>query len=320
MWKKFIVNLWANKNFGWRMARIVLLLCAGLAGYLMLFEDSFIYFPAKYPAGAWERDEPRAREGEIVARIEDVQLAGTDGVRLHAWYCTPHIGRGGALEPVETKTTLLFLHGNAGNISHRYEIVRDFVKLPVNVLIIDYRGYGKSEGSPSEQGLYTDARAAWDYLTTTRAVPASRIVIFGESLGGAVAIDLASKTNACALVVQSSFTSIADMAAELLPFVPSFMLRTKMDSLSKIASVSCPKLFIHSQSDEIVPYKLGRRLFDAAPAPKQFYEVKGAPHNLTFDLGGAAYYEALRSFINSSCLSEAQRREPATDFSPARSD
>jgi fermentation-respiration switch protein FrsA (DUF1100 family) len=308
MLKKFIVNLWANKNFGWRMARIVLLLGAGAAGYLMLFEDSFIYFPAKYPAGAWERAERRApREGEIVARVEDVELAAADGVRLHGWYCTPHVGRGGALEPVETKGTLLFLHGNAGNISHRYEIMEDFVKLPVNVLIIDYRGYGKSEGRPSEEGLYTDARAGWDYLTTTRKIPASQIVIFGESLGGAVAIDLATKTNACGLIVQSSFTSIADMAAELLPFVPSFMLRTKMDSLSKIKRVSCPKLFIHSQADEIILYKLGRRLFDAAHAPKQFYEVKGASHNLTFEIGGAAYYEAIRSFINTSCVSQVER-------------
>lgn len=283
------------------MARIVVLLCAGLAGYLMLFEDSFIYFPAKYPAGVWEREKLPAREGKIVAQVEDVQLTATDGVRLHGWYCTPHVGRGGALEPVETNRTLLFLHGNAGNISHRYEIIEDFVKLPVNVLIIDYRGYGKSEGSPSEQGLYADARAAWDYLTTARKIPASHIVIFGESLGGAVAVDLASKTSACGLVVQSSFTSIADMAAELLPFVPHFMLRTKMDSLSKIGNVSCPKLFIHSQADEIIPYQLGRRLFDAANAPKQFYEVKGASHNLTFEIGGAAYYDALRNFIDSSC-------------------
>jgi fermentation-respiration switch protein FrsA (DUF1100 family) len=301
MWKKFIVNLWANKNSGWRVARIVLLLAAGCAGYLMLFEDSFIYFPAKYPAGAWERKQPQAREGRIVARVEDVQLTAVDGVRLHGWYCTPQAGRGGTLEPVQTEATLLFLHGNAGNISHRYEIVEDFVKLPVNVLIIDYRGYGKSEGRPSERGLYADARAAWDYLTNVRGVLASRIVIFGESLGGAVAIDLASRTQACGLIVQSSFTSIADMAAELLPFVPRFMLRTKMDSLSKIEQVSSPKLFIHSQADEIVPYKLGRRLFDAAHAPKQFYEVKGASHNLTFELGGAAYYEALRGFISSAC-------------------
>ncbi|HLL73558.1 MAG TPA: alpha/beta hydrolase [Pyrinomonadaceae bacterium] len=305
--KKLLVNFWSNKNFGWRMARILALLGVGLAGYLMLFEDSFIYFPSKYPEGIWQRGESRAREGEIVAGVEDVQLTASDGVRLHGWFCTPQVVRGGGagaartLEPVKTRRTLLFLHGNAGNLSHRYDIIDELVKLPVNVFIIDYRGYGKSEGRPSEQGLYADARAAWDYLTTVRGIPPASIVLFGESLGGAVAIDLASKVQACGLIVQSSFTSIADMAAEVMPLAPRFLIRTKMDSLSKIAHVSCPKLFIHSEADDVIPYRLGRRLFDAAHAPKQFYEVKNAPHNLTFDIGGAAIYEALRSFINSSC-------------------
>ena len=308
MLKKFFVNFWASKNFGLRMARIVVLLCACLVGYVMLFEGSFIYFPSKYPAGVWEREKPRAREGEIVAHVEDVQLAAADGVRLHGWYCTPRVGRGGALEPVPAAHTLLFLHGNAGNISHRYEIIGDLVKLPVNVLIIDYRGYGKSEGRPSEEGLYADARAAWDYLTKTRGLAPRQIVIFGESLGGAVGVDLASKVEAGGLIVQSSFTSIADMAAEVLPFVPRFILRTKMDSLSKIGRVACPKLFIHSEADEIIPYRLGRRLFDAAAAPKQFYEVKGAPHNLTNTIGGAPYYEALRAFIESSSCAGARGR------------
>ncbi|HZH29161.1 MAG TPA: alpha/beta hydrolase [Pyrinomonadaceae bacterium] len=305
MLKRFVVNFWANKNFGWRMARICALLCACLVGYVMLFEDSFIYFPSKYPEGVWERAEPRAREGEVVARIEDVQLTAADGVRLHGWYATPRIGRaGGAFEAVEARATLIFLHGNAGNISHRYEIVGDLMRLPANVLIIDYRGYGKSEGRPTEAGLYADARAAWDYLTKTRAVPPSRIVIFGESLGGAVAIDLASKVEACGLIVQSSFTSIADMAGEVLPFVPGFVIRTKMDSLSKITGVSSPKLFIHSPADEIIPYRLGRRLFDAARPPKEFYEVKGASHNLMYEIGGAPYYEALRGFISGACNAE----------------
>jgi fermentation-respiration switch protein FrsA (DUF1100 family) len=142
----------------------------------------------------------------------------------------------------------------------------------------------------------------------TRGIPAGSIVIFGESLGGAVAIDLATKVNHCGgLIVQSSFTSIADMAAVVLPFVPSLIIRTKMDSLSKIGRVSWPKLFIHSQADEIIPYRLGRRLFDAAHDPKQFYEVKGASHNTTDVVGGAAYYEALRSFIYSSHASGSAR-------------
>ena len=304
MLKKFVVNFWANKNFGWRMARICVLLCACFVGYVMLFEDSFIYFPSKYPAGMWEHERPQAREGQIIAQIEDVQFAATDGVRLHGWYCTPHTGRGGGmLEPIQTDRTLLYLHGNAGNISHRSDIINELMKLPVNVFIIDYRGYGKSEGRPSEAGLYADARAAWDHLTTARGIPASSIRIFGESLGGAVAIDLVSKVQPCGLIIQSSFTSIADIAAEVLPFVPPFIIRTKMDSLSKIAQVSCPKLFIHSQADEIIPYRLGRSLFDAAGEPKQFYEVKGASHNTTDVVGGAAYYEALRGFIDSSCAS-----------------
>jgi fermentation-respiration switch protein FrsA (DUF1100 family) len=305
MLKRFVVNFWRSKDFGWRIARICVLLCACLLGYVMLFEDSFIYFPSKYPEGAWTLEPPRAREGQIVAQVEDVQLTAADGVRLHGWYCTPRIGRaGGALEPVEARATLLYLHGNGGNISHRYDFLEELVRLPVNVLIIDYRGYGKSEGRPSEEGLYMDARAAWEHLTTARGIPPARIVIFGKSLGGAVAIDLATKVEACGLIVQSSFTSVADMAREVLPFVPPFVIRTKMDSLSKIASVSCPKLFVHSQADEIVPYRLGRRLFDAARPPKQFYEVKGAPHNLTNTIGGAPYYEALRAFINASCNAE----------------
>ncbi|MFL6229240.1 MAG: alpha/beta hydrolase, partial [Pyrinomonadaceae bacterium] len=188
-----------------------------------------------------------------------------------------------------------------GNVTHRRDIIDLLVGLPVNVLIIDYRGYGKSEGVPSEEGLYEDARAAWDYLTNARGVRADRIVIYGESLGGAVAVDLASKVKPCGLVVQSSFTSIADMAAELMPLVPHFVIRTKMDSREKIARVSCPKLFVHSPADDVVPYKLGRRLFEAAPEPKRFYEIKGAPHNLTYEIGGAPYLNALEDFIDSNC-------------------
>ena len=299
--KRFFGNLWRNKNFGWRLARLTLLLYAGALVYLMWFESSFIYHPSKYPEGSWQTGEPRPREGEIAPRVEDVWLTSADGVRLHGWHCAPVVGRGGGPEPVKADRTLLFLHGNGGNLSHRYALIRELVKLPANVLIIDYRGYGRSEGAPSEQGLYRDARAAWEYLVNTRGVPADRVVVFGESLGGAVAIDLAARVRPCGLVAQSTFTSVADMAAGLFPFVPRFAIRTKMDSLGKIARVECPKLFIHSPADEIVPYEMGRRLFDAAREPKYFYEVKDASHNLTDTVGGAAYYDALRGFINSAC-------------------
>src|SRR6185369_17276293 len=139
--------------------------------------------------------------------------------------------------------------------------------------IIDYRGYGRSEGKPTEQGLYLDARAAWDYLTTERGVPSQRVIIFGKSLGGAPAIDLASHLEPGGLIVQSSFTSAADMAAVVMPLLPRVFLHTKMDSVTKISRVHCPKLFIHSRADEVVPFELGHRLYQVAPEPKLFYEV-----------------------------------------------
>jgi uncharacterized protein len=299
--KSFLVNLWGNAGAGWRLARVAALLAAVVPALIVVFESRFIYFPAKYPEGDWRAREPRAVEGRAAARVEDVWLTAADGVRLHAWHAAPVVGRAGALEPVETDRAVLYLHGNAGNISHRREIIESFSSLPANVLALDYRGYGRSEGTPSEEGLYRDARAAWDYLTGTRGVRPDRVVVYGESLGGAVAVDLAARVRPCALVVQSSFTSIADMAAEVMPFVPRFLVRTKMNSLEKIARVRAPVLVVHSPADEVVPYRLGRKLYDAAPGPKRFHEIKGAPHNLTHDIGGAAYLDALREFVDSAC-------------------
>ena len=150
-----------------------------------------------------------------------------------------------------------------------------------------------------------DARAAWDYLTTERKIPSGNIVIFGDSLGGAVAIELATKVAPAGLIVQSSFTSIKDMAAQVMPFLPTFILRTRMDSINKIAHVGAPKLFIHSPADEMVPYRLGRKLFDAAAEPKQFYEVQGASHNETDIIGGRAYFDAIGDFVR-DCAPKAR--------------
>ena len=262
-----------------------------------MFEDKLIYFPERYPAGLWDVSGIPAREGEIVPGIEDCHFTASDGVKLHGWLASPRRKKGGEFEPLPTEEVLLWFHGNAGNITSRFDMIRVLMQLPAQVFIIDYRGYGKSEGNPTEEGLYLDARAAWDYLTVGRGVPAGRIVIFGKSLGGAPAIDLASRVEPGGLIVQSSFTSLKDMAASILPFFPNFILRTKMDSRAKIASARCPKLFIHSPVDEVVPYKLGRDLFEAAPEPKRFYEVQGAPHNETYIVGGRAYLEALRGFL-----------------------
>lgn len=261
---------------------------------IMFFESSFIYFPSRYPEGEWS-----ISDNDTAFRIEDVYFRATDNVNLHGWYCAPlQRSESGAPEMV-----ILFLHGNAGNISHRRELVGGLMNASTNVFIIDYRGYGRSEGLPSEQGLYADARGAWNYLTVERNIGANRIVVMGESLGGAVAIQLATEVQPAGLIVQSSFTSIGDMAQRVIPFVPRFLLRTKMNSLERIARVECPKLFIHSRTDEIVPFEMGRRLFDAASEPKQFYIIERASHNETDIIGGAEYFDRINTFIQSCATS-----------------
>jgi fermentation-respiration switch protein FrsA (DUF1100 family) len=168
---------------------------------------------------------------------------------------------------------------------------------PTQVFIVDYRGYGRSEGRPSEEGLYTDARAAWRYLVEERGIAPARIVIFGKSLGGAVAVELATQVKPAGVILESSFTSVPDMAARHFPFVPKALIRTKMNSAGKIARIRAPKLHIHSPADEVVPYELGRELFDAAADPKRFHRVEGAGHNETYLVGGSGYFAAIRDFM-----------------------
>ncbi len=254
----------------------------------MLFEKSLIFFPAP--------DSLPIQTGGTVGgcRFTDHVFSTEDGVNLHGrWFRSDPPADA---DPAPRKV-VLFFHGNAGNLSGRTELMVRLAALGVEVLIIDYRGYGHSEGRPSEEGVYRDARAAWKFLILEHGIDADRVVVFGKSLGGAAAIDLASHVEPAGLIVQSSFTSVPDMAARHYPFVPAFALRTKMDSLSKISSIGCPKLFIHSTHDEIVPYKMGRRLFDAAGGPKTFFEVVGSGHNETLAVGGTSYLEAIRDFL-----------------------
>jgi fermentation-respiration switch protein FrsA (DUF1100 family) len=296
--KRFCKNLWSSRKPGWLSLRILLLLIIGLLALVMFLEDRFIYFPSKYPEGNWDVERLRAgRKGADAPKIEDVWMTAADGVRLHGWYCTPPETDQAASSTGSNQMTLLWFHGNAGNLTHRYPVIENLLEQRMAVFIIDYRGYGRSEGSPAEEGLYRDARAAWDYLARERGISPGRIVIFGDSLGGAVAIELATKIEPAGLIVQSSFTSIKDMASQVMPFLPTFILRTRMDSINKIAGVRCPKLFIHSSSDELVPYRFGLQLFDAASEPKRFYEVKGASHNETDLIGGRAYFDAIGDFV-----------------------
>jgi hypothetical protein len=217
---------------------------------------------------------------------EDVEFSTSDGVRLHGWYV-----------PGTRPETLLWFHGNAGNIGHRLDNLRllhDHVGTAI--FLFDYRGYGRSEGRPSERGLYEDARAALQHLVSRRGVSRENLIYFGRSLGSAVAIDLATETTPRGLILETPFVSIRAMARSL--FGPlAVVAPSGFDNLGKIQRLKSPKLFIHGDSDSLVPYTQGRELFEAALPPKAFFTIRGADHNDTYVVGGSNYFRRFREFV-----------------------
>lgn len=223
---------------------------------------------------------------------EDVSLVTADGEVINGWW----------IPAVEARATLLFLHGNAGNISHRLESIAIFNQLGLSVFIIDYRGYGKSSGRPSEQGTYLDAEAAWEYLLNEKGLKSDEIIVFGRSLGGAVATWLADRHTPAGLIIESSFTSIADIGKYYYPYLPTSLLaRIKYASIERIAHNKSPLLVIHSIDDEIIPYQHGKALFAQAATEspqvnKMFMDIRGG-HNEGFLLTGEKYSNGIDHFI-----------------------
>lgn len=233
---------------------------------------------------------------DLGMEFETVGLLTDDGLRLEAWY----------VPAPEARATVAFFHGNAGNISHRLETLRMFHELGLSVLIVDYRGYGRSQGRPDEAGTYRDATAVWRYLTETRAVPAGTIILFGRSLGGAVALELATRVRPGGLVLESTFTTATDLAGTVYWFLPVRLLsRYRYASIDRIGRVRCPVLVIHSRDDEIIPYSHGRRLYDAAREPKRFLELRGG-HNEGYALSHRAYLDGLRDFLDTIAVAGAR--------------
>jgi fermentation-respiration switch protein FrsA (DUF1100 family) len=238
---------------------------------------------------------------QLGLKYEDVYLTTSDRVKINGWFVpspSPRLrGEGSGEGP--TPLTILFLHGNAGNISHRFEKLEILRSLGVDTFIIDYRGYGRSEGKPNEQGTYRDAEAAYDYLTKTLNREPGTIIVYGESLGAAVAIDLAARVPVGGVIVEEAFTSVPDMAQGLFPFLPGirWFVRNRYDSLSKIAGIKAPLLAFHSPDDEVTPFVLGQRLFAAAREPKRFVELRGG-HNGAFVVSAETYRAALKSFFD----------------------
>jgi fermentation-respiration switch protein FrsA (DUF1100 family) len=273
-----------------------LLLTVG-AAYLALlllvyvFQSRLLYLPNIGGRGL------AATPADIGLAFEEVRFTARDEVVLHGWFVP---ARDGA--PV-----LLFCHGNGGNISHRLDSIRLFHDLGLNVFIFDYRGYGLSEGRPYEEGTYRDAEAAWNHLVARRGVNAQDIVVYGQSLGAAIAAQLARGRSAAALILEAPFVSIPEVASRHYWYLPvRWLSRFKYPTAAFVRDVHVPMLIIHSPQDEISPFEQGRAVFEQANEPKVFLEISG-DHNAGFLLSGARYTEGLRMFLRD----HAQRERAA---------
>jgi fermentation-respiration switch protein FrsA (DUF1100 family) len=253
---------------------------AVVVGLVFLIQERLVFFPQ---VGREITLTPKAYGLEY----ESLQIATGDGERLHAWWVPAAGARG----------TVLLFHGNAGNMSARLDYLLMFARLNYSTLIIDYRGYGQSTGSPSEAGTYLDAEATWRWLTATRGVRADDIVVFGESLGGGVASWLAARHPPRALILASTFTSVPDLGAEIYPFLPVRLIsRIGYDNRANLKAIRAPVLVAHSRGDDVIPFAHGQRLFETAGEPKAFIELAGG-HNDGFIFMREAWVQALARFL-----------------------
>ncbi len=255
--------------------------CVLLVVYVRFLEAVSLFMPTRKIA---------VTPSQAGLAFEDIYFSAEDHVRLNGWLVKSAVNSAMA-------ATILFFHGNAGNIGDRVEKIQNFYDLGVNVFIIDYRGYGKSQGKPTEQGMYRDALAAYDYLVSRKDILKDRIVVYGASMGGVAAIEVASKRPVAALIADSTFTSASDMGKTIAPFVPAFILTTKLDNAAKIIRVMAPKLFIHSPDDETVPFRLGQKLFALAPEPKEFLKIVGS-HNEGYALSQNVFLAGIKNFLD----------------------
>lgn len=254
-----------------------LLFAIGTFAYVRFYETKLLFLPSK---------RLQATPADVGLGYEDVFLKTSDQQTLNGWL----------IKASPKAATIIFLHGNAGNISHRLDKIALLYKMGLNVFILDYRGYGKSQGTPSEPGIYLDAQAAYDYVKGRNDLKGMRILLYGESVGGAAAIDLAKHRQVDGLIAESTFSSAKDMARVILPFIPPVLVSVKLDSVSKLADLKAPKLFIHSRYDEIVPFRLGQKLFQAAAEPKEFLEIDG-DHNEGYALSYQIYFGGIKDFL-----------------------
>lgn len=243
---------------------------------VFLWGDRLVFFPAK--DGDWTRP----------AGVEDARFKAADGTELHSWYWTTP----------DARYTVLLCHGNAGNITDRKYVCEALRGLGVNVLALGYRGYGKSEGSPSEDGLYQDGVAAWEYLVNERGIQPSRIVVLGQSLGSSVATHVAAERECAGLILEAPMASAGHMASKVIPFPPlGWAARVRLNNLGTIGRVRCPVLIVHGTADRVIPFSQGKRVFEAAGEPKRFVVLEGGDHNDLWDDRSGDYMNAIKQFL-----------------------
>ena len=277
------------------MLRIILPLLAvavvgylGIAIYLYRSQYSFIYYPDRQIISTPE---------EHGLAYEDVMLQTADSVAIHGWYVPADTPRG----------TVLFCHGNGGNINYVIESIAMLHGIGFNVFVFDYRGYGRSGGEVGEEGTYRDAEAAWSYLTGERGCDPSRIVVLGRSLGGGIASWIAAQHPVGALILESTFTSIPDMGAKMFPIFPTRLLsRINYDTEKRLGAIHSPVLVIHSRTDDMIPFEQGATLFKRAGEPKEFLEING-DHNSGFHVSKEAYIDGINAFLQQHIGSDFPR-------------
>jgi len=245
--------------------------------FVRYFEHAQLYFPTKHLG---------MNPQHAGLSYEDVYVQTPDRKLLHGWF----------INNDKAKYVVLFCHGNGGNISDRLGKLRFLHELGLSVIIFDYRGYGRSSGRPSEYGLYIDSEAVYDYLVKRKKIDGKNIILYGESLGGAVAVNMAEKFDTAGVIVESSFTSVTDMAKIVFPWLPGGLIWTRFDSVNKIANVKCPVLIFHSPEDEMIPFWMGERLYNAAKARKKLVRIYGT-HNAGIDVSRAIMSRAIREFF-----------------------
>jgi alpha-beta hydrolase superfamily lysophospholipase len=274
----------------WLIFIIVVGFLITMSAVLYIFQERFVFFPSKTLLMS-----PK----DIQLEYEDLYLKSRDGRKINAWF----------IPCKDPRATVLFCHGNAGNLSHRLDTIKLFHDLGVNFLIFDYGAYGNSEGSPSENGSYIDAETAWNYLTNEKKIPKEKIIIAGRSLGGAIASHLAMQKAPVGLILESAFMSIPEMGRDIYPFLPASLLaRLKLSTNEYVKAVKCPTLIMHSPEDEVVRYRHGKANFGASAGdPKEFFELRGS-HNDGFMITDG-YIKKLDEFIKLCLVGKNQQKK-----------